>query len=462
MARRYRIFITNLPFLILLESIDNLTLFKESGDYQYFLTQMRELSKKYLLNIHSYLLLENSIYFVATPQVKESLVKFMQSLARTYTTYYNKKYNRNGTVWAGRYKASLIEAKKYLLDAMLYIESLPNDPKNYPYSSIDKNLLDREDDLTIMHPIYKALGTNSTERSLNYAHLFKKRNKSQFRYIQECLEKHKIIGGSAFIKSIEDTIGRSLSTKKRGRPKKKFTQRRESMYKNLVVLDKMGDANLRLKEKRDVNYAKDLHFCPIVANELVYMAERFPVVFSGGERPQLVTLLSLGAQNLAINEEGKWVSSYIPLFIRRYPFALGKSSTNSEQKIVLIDKDSELFSLSEGERLFNEEGEATEILKSAIDFLTFYDDESRVTESIAKEIEESGILEEREITVEDGDVKRVLVDGFKVVDREKLHQLNDTLLADWVRRGVVNMIELHLKSLENIEKLFTLMRERQK
>ena len=462
MARKYRVFITNLPFLVLLESLESLTLYKDSEDYGYFLYLVKELSKKYLFDIHAYVLLENSIYFLGTPRGVDSLVKFMQSIARAYTTYYNKKYNRKGTLWAGRYKASLIEENLYLLDSMIFLESLPKDAALYPYSSIGKNLLNKKSDIIKEHKIYRQLGDTDNERAHNYSAIFNDRlnSISQFDFIQKSLEKQLVIGSVSFIKKIEEAIGKTLRAKKRGRPRKNI-KKDEKMYSKLVVLDKEKHKNLKLKEMQDLNFAKDLSFCPVTAKEAELIAQVFPVVFTGGENSSLIALLSLGNGNLAINKEGKWISNYIPLFIRKYPFALGTVEKDNNQKAVLIDENSNLLSETEGHNLFTEDGESTEVLKNAVNFLTAYESDTALTNSVAKDINDSGILVDREITIKDGDEKKVLVKGFKVVDRDKLNQLDDKILADWVRRGIINFIDIHLKSLNNIENLFKLMTQKE-
>ncbi len=463
MGRKYRVFIANLPFLVLLESIDGLTLYKEKEDYNYFLYLIKELSKKYLFDIHAYVLLENSVYFLGTPKGAESLVKFMQSIARAYSTYYNKKYNRKGTIWASRYKASLIEERLYLLDAMVFVESKPENASFYPYSSIGKNLLNKKNDFIVEHRIYKELGDTENERVHNYSAVFNNRlnSISQFDFIQKSLEKQLVIGSLSFVKKIEEAIGKTLRAKKRGRPRKN-QKKDEKMYSKLTVLDKEKHAELKLKEMQDLNFAKDLSFCPVTAKEAELVAQLFPVVFTGGENSFLIALLSLGNGNLAINKEGKWISNYIPLFLRKYPFALGKADGGeSNQKVILIDENSNLFSTTEGHSLFTEEKEATEVLKNAIKFLTVYDNDMALTNSIIKDINDSGILVEREITVQEGDEKKVLVKGFKVVDREKLNSLSDEKLADWARRGIIYFIEIHLKSLNNIENLFKLMTQKE-
>ncbi len=172
-------------------------------------------------------------------------------------------------------------------------------------------------------------------------------------------------------------------------------------------------------------------------------------------------MVSLGGESLAINHEGKWITSYIPSFIRKYPFAIASTEGNSNQKVILIDEESELVSTVEGNPLFLENGEQSEILKNGIKFLTSYEKQFTITKNVAKIIADSGILEEREIAVGEGDEKQVLVNGFKVVNREKLNKLSDDILADWVRKGVITMIDAHLKSLDNINTLFEIAQQRQ-
>jgi putative transposase len=111
--------------------------------------------------------------------------------------------------------------------------------------------------------------------------------------------------------------------------------------------------------------------------------------------------------------------------------------------------------------LFKKDGEQTELLENAIKFLTQSEQQVQITKKIVEEIEKSGILEDREISVGEGEEKKVLVKGFMVVDKDKLNKLSDDILASWVRRGIITFIDLHLKSLDNINLLFNLANQRQ-
>lgn len=71
----------------------------------------------------------------------------MQYVGRYYVPYINHKYGKSGSLWEGRYKASLVDAEHYLLLCMRYIELNPvaadmvKTVLHYPWSSFRQNAL---------------------------------------------------------------------------------------------------------------------------------------------------------------------------------------------------------------------------------------------------------------------------------------------------------------------------------
>ena len=49
----------------------------------------------------------------------------MQSVGRRYVRYFNQRQGRTGTLWEGRYRSTLIQAERYLLACMVYIDLNP-------------------------------------------------------------------------------------------------------------------------------------------------------------------------------------------------------------------------------------------------------------------------------------------------------------------------------------------------
>ena len=335
--------------------------------------------------------------------------------------------------------------------------------EDYKYSSIHKNLFNQNDKIISYHNIYKKLGFRQDERILKYQNIFySKIDKNRVNFIRDSLERQLITGTDTFIENLEKVIGTSLKLKQRGRPKKDNQNKKvKKMYKKLVVLDKSNHKNLKINPLEDLKFAENSSFIPLVANEVALVAATFPVVFTADENPSIISLVSLSGDNLALNGDGKWIKKYVPSFLRRYPFSLGSTKENPEQKVILIDEESNLFSNTKGKQLFKKSGEQSEVLEHAIKFLTSHEEQMVVTKNVAKIIAESGILEDKEIAVGEGEEKKVLVNGFKVVNREKLNALSDDILADWVRKGIINVIEAHIKSLENIQILFDIAQQRQ-
>lgn len=460
LARKVRIFVKDSSQHVILKSVNELAIFQDKSDYEAFRAILQECVNSHDLAIHAYVLMPHFFEFLATPSHEDALSKFMQSLGRKYVAYFNKKYERSGTIWEGRFKSSLVENAKFLFDIMVYIENIA--PKEYAFSSAGKNLYNKKDDIVSFHSLYKKLGFTDEQRVQNYSSFYNaKADEKKAEFIVECLEKQNVTGSLEFIKNLEKIVGITLLLKERGRPKKEQTTKGKKMYKNLVILDKEKHKELKINPLADLNFAKSVTHIPVLANEAAQVGAVFPVVFTTDENPSLVALVSLGGDSLGIDANGKWVTSYVPSYLRKYPFSLASTKENPNQKVILIDEDSSLFSKSKGKQLFKKDGEKTEVLEHAISFLTSYDTQMSVTQNVVKIISQSGILEDREISVGEGDEKKILVNGFKVVSREKLNALSDDILADWVRKGIIGMIDAHLKSLENIQSLFNIAHQRQ-
>ena len=57
----------------------------------------------------------NSPDLSETPETEEGISLMMQSLGRYYVRYFNKRHKRTGTLWEGRFKASIVDSDRYFL-----------------------------------------------------------------------------------------------------------------------------------------------------------------------------------------------------------------------------------------------------------------------------------------------------------------------------------------------------------
>ena len=223
---------------------------------------------------------------------------------------------------------------------------------------------------------------------------------------------------------------------------------------NYVVLDKRTHKDLKISPLKSLKFACDLDFVPILMSEVVPVADILPIVFTDEKVPKVVALVSMNGQNLTINDEGKYLEKYVPIFFKSYPFLLLPLADNADGRVVCIDESAENLNEIEGKELFTLNGDETDTLKAIKDFLFQYEELKMQTNAIVQEIVASGILDVRELTIGEGNEKKVLVKNFRVVNKEKLYQLEDKKLASWVRRGIISFIDIHIASLSKVEDLF--------
>ena len=227
MARLPRFFIPDQPQHIIQRENNREPIFADRKDFLFCLDCLRELAGRYGLLIHAYVLMTNHMHLLATPEREESIPKVMQSLGRKYVQYFNYTYQRTGTLWEGRYKATLIDTERYLLTCYRYIELNPvrarmhNHPAEYPWSSFRHNAMGEPDELVNCHPIYFELGDNSEERQSNYRALFEADILEQeLTEIREATNKAWVLGSSHFKEKVQALTDRRVEKLSRGRPRR--------------------------------------------------------------------------------------------------------------------------------------------------------------------------------------------------------------------------------------------------
>lgn len=136
-----RILIKNACYHIYARGNQKQTVFNEKIDYEFYLGQLKHYKIKYSFHLYGYCLMPNHIHLLGRPVIPEKLSNFMQCLQRSYTAYYNKKYDKVGHLWQSKFKAKLIAEDQYALDCVAYIEANPvraqlaANPKDYIFSS---------------------------------------------------------------------------------------------------------------------------------------------------------------------------------------------------------------------------------------------------------------------------------------------------------------------------------------
>ena len=177
MARLPRLTVPGYPHHIVQRGNNRQPIFATNADYEALLAMLDEHARKSAVAIHAYVLMSNHFHVLATPSTATGIPEMMQAVGRRYVRYFNQKQARTGTLWEGRYRSTLIQAERYLLACMVYIDLNPvragmvDSAAEYPWSSYSHYAGLRNDRLITPHPIYWDLGNTPFAREGAYREL---------------------------------------------------------------------------------------------------------------------------------------------------------------------------------------------------------------------------------------------------------------------------------------------------
>ncbi len=124
MARPLRIQYSGAVYHVTCRGNERKEIFKDDRDRKRFLEILAYSSKIYNIKIFSYMLMENHFHLlIETPL--GNLGEFMRHFNITYTGYYNRRHNRVGHLYQGRYKSILVDKESYLSILSRYIHLNP-------------------------------------------------------------------------------------------------------------------------------------------------------------------------------------------------------------------------------------------------------------------------------------------------------------------------------------------------
>jgi len=208
MARLPRYVIPGQPQHIIQRGNNRQPIFAAEADYQFFRDALVEAAAEHGLAIHAYVWMTTHVHLLASPEFERSISKVFQSVGRRYVQYFNYAYQRSGTLWEGRYRATVVDSERYLLTVMRYIELNPvragmvAHPRDYPWSSYGFNALGAKGpnaDWIRPHEEYRRLGRTAAERQAAYRQLFRAAISGvALSEIRECTHKGWALGGERF------------------------------------------------------------------------------------------------------------------------------------------------------------------------------------------------------------------------------------------------------------------------
>jgi hypothetical protein len=196
-----------------------------------------------------------------------------------------------------------------------------------------------------------------------------------------------------------------------------------------------------------------LHAVPLGASEFPLALRDYPIVFLQ-QRPEapLEAVAILGmqeGQNLFVMPDGRWDRrTYIPAFVRRYPFSI--ASAPSGERIICVDPGAVV---GNGEALFDERGEPLQHWTMFERLLHEYEDELTRSRQLGALLQRLGLLAPFAMRAELSGGFSLSLEGMYRVERTRLAALDPKRLGELITRGDMDCVYAHLLSQDNFLRL---------
>ncbi|MHC5305970.1 SapC family protein [Bartonella sp. LJL80] len=234
-------------------------------------------------------------------------------------------------------------------------------------------------------------------------------------------------------------------------------------YKNIQPISREGHKKLKFNPPSHAAFAANTHWVPLAGEEFYQAALTYPILFMGVENGEgkmsytSVALLGLANNsNDFLDKEKSWqVDTYIPAFVRRYPFILA-GAPDQQELSVCIDTESGMFNELTGVDLFNSDGSISPLMEERINFLNSFKNSMEQTSQFVDMLAKMDLLVKESVNIRNTAGQSARLEDFWVVDAKKFNKLSGDQLAKLHKRGFLGWIFSHLMSMNNLPHLLSL------
>jgi putative transposase len=225
MARLRRLAVGGMPHLVVQRGHDGKPVFADDVDREAYLRALDEVLRAHRVVLFGYALLDAEVWLVVQPQAGEDLSRAMQALGRRFVAAVNRRHGRSGTLWDGRFRATVLDASTQLLDVLVHVEAKAADagggqgPGASPWSSAAHHLGAMRNPLVADHPLLWSLGNTPFEREIAWRRrLDAGLPPAQRQSIDDAARHGWALGPPSFLAALEQRAGRPVARRARGRP----------------------------------------------------------------------------------------------------------------------------------------------------------------------------------------------------------------------------------------------------
>jgi hypothetical protein len=227
------------------------------------------------------------------------------------------------------------------------------------------------------------------------------------------------------------------------------------LYKNPEPINVQAHKGKGLKYgDRPFDFLKDTHFVPVTLGEMGSASARYPIIFIGDTRIPVAVMGLQQGQNLFVDPDtGDYERDcYVPAYVRRYPFVAAVHTEEKDRFTVCVDAGSHLMSDTPEQPFFTDDGQPTDFLNGAIDFVRRFEAEVGATNGFIEKLKELDLFEQQQTTWTPRDTlgnqtgEPVVIASYWALSGEKLRALDPKVLAELRDNAYLGGIYAHMLS----------------
>jgi putative transposase len=194
-------------------------IFHHADDYAQFLAALHLAQQRIEVPILAACLMPNHFHFVVRPSADEDFSAWTRWLFTTHVRWYHAKYQTQGHLWQGRYKAFLIQEDHHLLTVMRYVER----------NALRANLVERAEDWAWGSLAWRtakapqaALAPAPVPLPSYWRHLVNEpQSAAEVEAIRTCVNKQRPFGAPEWVLQRSTELGIEHSLSDQGRPRRR-------------------------------------------------------------------------------------------------------------------------------------------------------------------------------------------------------------------------------------------------
>lgn len=230
------------------------------------------------------------------------------------------------------------------------------------------------------------------------------------------------------------------------------------LYSGLEPLNRQAHGDKSFRRIDAVPGIGQTHAIPVTVDEFILCSRHYPVIFSSGDTPVPLALMSLHeGTNTFFDADGRRTEdhAYMPAYIRRYPFLLARLTEDSDQLSLCFDPTSGAVGEDgEGEKLFDGDNPSTAVTE-ILNFCEQFEQAGQRTAAFMQQLQDMKLLMEGEVAIQpEGSEQPFIYRGFQMIDEQKFRDLRGDELRKMNQNGTLAIIFAHLFSLSLVRDIF--------